>query len=119
MAVATAATTSDRMKEVKDFDESKTGVKGLSDSGITSIPNIFIHPPETVSTLRSSSGSIGIPVVDLSNIDSSNHHSKIVENIREAAASWGFFQVINHGIPLSVLDEIDEAIKAFHEHDQV
>ncbi|KAL3536087.1 hypothetical protein ACH5RR_004548 [Cinchona calisaya] len=62
MAVPTAPTTFDRMKEVKEFDKSKIGVKGLSDSGKTSIPSIFVHPPETVSTLlKSSSGTIGIP----------------------------------------------------------
>ncbi|KAK9990243.1 hypothetical protein SO802_025228 [Lithocarpus litseifolius] len=42
----------DRVKDVKEFDESKMGVKGLVDSGITSIPNMFIHPPETLSTLK-------------------------------------------------------------------
>ena len=33
-----ANSTYDRMKELKEFDQSKIGVKGLADSGITSIP---------------------------------------------------------------------------------
>ncbi|GMN75779.1 hypothetical protein TIFTF001_056277, partial [Ficus carica] len=41
----------DRMKELKEFDESKIGVKGLSDSGTASIPRFFIHPPETLADL--------------------------------------------------------------------
>jgi hypothetical protein len=36
----------DRLKAVKQFDETKTGVKGLIDSGIKTIPSIFIHPPD-------------------------------------------------------------------------
>jgi hypothetical protein len=37
---------SDRLKAVKQFDETNTGVKGLIDSGIKTIPSIFIHPPD-------------------------------------------------------------------------
>ncbi|PIN17110.1 Iron/ascorbate family oxidoreductase [Handroanthus impetiginosus] len=102
------------MKEVKEFDESKTGVKGLSDSGITNIPRIFIHAPEKIS----GENSVGIPVIDLSDVQSPDKRPAIVEQIREAASIWGFFQVINHSIPLSVLDEIITAIKRFHEHPQ-
>ena len=109
----------DRMKEVKEFSESKIGVKGLSDSGITSIPRIFIHPPQTLSQLKSTSSSsfssIHIPVIDLSNLDSPHHRPKIVDQIREASKTWGFFQVINHGVALSVLEETVNAVKSFHD----
>ncbi|CAK9159838.1 unnamed protein product [Ilex paraguariensis] len=106
----------DRMKEVKEFDDSKIGTKGLSDSGITTIPRFFIHPPETLAGLKSSSStSAGIPVIDLSHLNSDDHRRKIVEQVCEAARTWGFFQVINYGVPVSVLDESIAAIKAFHE----
>lgn len=103
MAAAGTVAGYDRMKEVKEFDESKMGVKGLSDSGITTIPKFFVHPPETLSGLKSSSTSTGIPVIDLSNMESDSNRAKIVEQIRDAAKTWGFFQVINHGVPVSVL----------------
>ncbi|XP_071908448.1 1-aminocyclopropane-1-carboxylate oxidase homolog 4-like [Coffea arabica] len=117
MAAAVTTTSSDRMEQLKEFDESKMGVKGLSDSGVSTIPSIFLHPPETLSDLKSSttSCSTGIPVVDLSNLHSDFHRPRIVEQIREAASSWGFFHVVNHGVPVSVLDETIAAIRAFHE----
>lgn len=106
----------DRSKEVKEFDESKMGVKGLSDSGITSIPQFFIHPPETLGDLKTSSPpSTTIPVIDLSNFNSSTHRPKLIQQVKEAAKTWGFFQVINHRVPISVLDDTMAAIKAFHE----
>ncbi|KAJ0027694.1 hypothetical protein Pint_36056 [Pistacia integerrima] len=82
----------DRMKEVEEFDSSKMGVKGLSDSSITSIPKIFIHPPETLSTLKSSQDdtTIAIPVIDLAKINSPVDRPNIIQQVKEAAKSWGF-----------------------------
>lgn len=108
-----------RMKNIKDFDETKAGVKGLSDSGITTIPDFFIHPAENMSgnLRRSSSDStdLSIPVIDLFHVHSDDHKPRIAEQIREAAKTWGFFQIINHGPPVSVLEETITAIKSFHE----
>ncbi|KAI8016220.1 ISWI chromatin-remodeling complex ATPase CHR11 [Camellia lanceoleosa] len=84
-----ASTDYNRMKEVKELDDSKIGVKGLSNSGVTAIPKFFIQPPETLSTLKSSSFNIGgIPVIDLSNINSPKLRPNIVSQIREAAKTW-------------------------------
>ena len=38
----------DREAELKAFDGTKGGVKGLVDSGITKVPRIFIQPPENL-----------------------------------------------------------------------
>lgn len=111
----------DRFKELKEFDESKIGCKGLADSGITTIPRIFHHPPETLPKFHkypqnSSSTSLAeIPVIDLSGLDSPDGRKLAVDQVRHAAATWGFFQIVNHGIPISVMDGTSAAIQAFHE----
>ncbi|GLU08144.1 hypothetical protein SLE2022_250690 [Rubroshorea leprosula] len=38
----------DRSSELKAFDETKGGVKGLVDSGLTTIPRIFIDHQRTL-----------------------------------------------------------------------
>ncbi|KAJ7954312.1 1-aminocyclopropane-1-carboxylate oxidase-like 1 [Quillaja saponaria] len=122
MAATTADSTYpyDRIKDVKQFDDSKIGVKGLVDSGIDSIPRFFIHAPETLSDLKPTShirpeSETQIPTIDLSGVDSPDHRSTIVNQIRQASADLGFFQIINHGIPTQVLDRTIDSMRAFHE----
>ncbi|XP_058079765.1 1-aminocyclopropane-1-carboxylate oxidase homolog 4-like [Magnolia sinica] len=103
-----------KAKEVKEFDESKMGVKGIVDSGATTIPRFFIHPHENLKALRPPPTTLSIPTIDLSHVNS-HRRSNIVEQIREAASTWGFFQITHHGIPTSVLDEVIVAIQSFNE----
>lgn len=37
-----------RAKKFKAFEETKAGVKGLVDSGVTKIPGFFVYAPENV-----------------------------------------------------------------------
>ncbi|KAJ4710053.1 1-aminocyclopropane-1-carboxylate oxidase-like 1 [Melia azedarach] len=110
----------DRAKEVKQFDDSKIGVKGLVDSGVTAIPRFFIHPPETLADLRRTSLTTGpdphvIPTIDLAGVDSGLLRPAIVEKIARASRELGFFQIVNHGIGEEVLERVIGAIKGFHE----
>ncbi|CAF2309313.1 unnamed protein product [Brassica napus] len=101
----------DRCIQAKAFDQTKAGVKGLADSGITEIPAMFHAPLSALTSLKPPPSQLTIPTVDL------NGGSFVVEKIGEASEKWGFFQVINHGIQLEVLERMLQGIRAFHEQD--
>nr|DAD36747.1 TPA_asm: hypothetical protein HUJ06_007388 [Nelumbo nucifera] len=109
----------DRMKELMEFDDSKAGVKGLVDSGLVKVPRIFIHPPEEYDGRSVSNQThFTIPVIDLDGIgEDAIRRREIVEEVRNASEMWGFFQVVNHGIPVNVLDEMLQGVRGFYEQD--
>ncbi|MED6115926.1 hypothetical protein PIB30_095327 [Stylosanthes scabra] len=106
-----------RMNELKAFDDTKAGVKGLVDGGLTKIPTWFHHPPEKF-PVASNTESTMIPVIDLEGVAKDPmKRQQAVSRIRQACETWGFFQVVNHGIPLSVLDGMKDGIRRFFEQD--
>ncbi|CAI9770005.1 unnamed protein product [Fraxinus pennsylvanica] len=59
----------------------------------------------------------GIPLIDLSPlINSSDNDSSLaslVAEVGDACKNWGFFQVINHGVPLKYREKIESAERRF------
>lgn len=89
----------DRASELKAFD-----------AGITEIPRIFHN---TISDNYNENSSVlgdtqfSVPVIDLEGLTGDSFRRKeIIKRVREASESWGLFQIINHGIPDGVMEEM-------------
>lgn len=106
----------DRDQELKAFDETKTGVKGLADGGITKIPRIFIQPPNYNPNPTNQN-----PIFPLINLESIHEdpikRKNMIYEVRAASETWGFFQVINHGICDGILQEMLDGVRRFYEQD--
>ncbi|GMI64200.1 hypothetical protein like AT1G06620 [Hibiscus trionum] len=109
----------DRVSEIKAFDETKAGVKGLVDARISEVPRIFHVPPDTLGeTNVPIATQFHIPVIDLQGVkDDPGTRKEIVKEVLNASNEWGFFQIINHGIPVSILEEMKVRARMFFEQD--
>jgi isopenicillin N synthase-like dioxygenase len=102
---------------LKAFEESRTGVRGLVESGVSSVPEIFRHPDPYASIPLAPPGA-SIPVVDLS-----LPFPDAAAAAAEAARTWGFFHLVNHhhlALPAAATDDdyparALAAVRAFNE----
>ncbi|GKA17762.1 1-aminocyclopropane-1-carboxylate oxidase homolog 1-like protein [Tanacetum coccineum] len=108
----------DRKAELKAFDETKTGVKGLVDAGITQVPRIFHVPsPQTLNSNQQLSKP-SLPTIDLEGINENLVKRKeVIQKVSDALETWGFFQIVNHGISNSTLEEVKKGVRGFFEQD--
>ncbi|KAL3516843.1 hypothetical protein ACH5RR_023745 [Cinchona calisaya] len=92
-----------------------TSVLKLSQMGVARVPKRYILPPLQRPNLGLCvNPTIVSPVIDLSSFHRPIHRPQIMDELRLACKELGFFQVINHGIPLSVMsDALDTATEFF------
>ncbi|XP_011620893.1 protein DMR6-LIKE OXYGENASE 1-like isoform X1 [Amborella trichopoda] len=84
------------------------GMDKLLSNGISTLSlDPFILPPDQRPDFSDIS-SDEIPVIDLS-------HTKILQQISNACKEYGFFQIVNHGVPNDVIESMFDVAKEFFE----
>ncbi|GMG99969.1 hypothetical protein Nepgr_001809 [Nepenthes gracilis] len=98
--------------DVVDFVVNKGhGVRGLAEMSLKVVPSNYVQPFEERLDATQVVSDESIPVVDVSNWDD----QRVADSICDASRNYGFFQIINHGIPEEVLAEVQAAAHRFFE----
>ncbi|XP_047957709.1 flavanone 3-dioxygenase 3 [Salvia hispanica] len=79
----------------------------LAQMGVSSVPECYILPPAERPTLEQTPPSTfsALPVIDLSSLENPVLRPHVIEQVHMACKEFGGFQVINHGIPVSLTDQ--------------
>ncbi|PWA76605.1 protein SRG1 [Artemisia annua] len=95
-------------------------VQELAKQSITKIPPRYAHQHDDQVQLNvSCDGELtsSVPVIDLqclfANANESSVYSSELNKLHTASKEWGFFQVINHGISESLLDDFKKEVLNF------
>ncbi|KAL9239724.1 hypothetical protein vseg_014018 [Gypsophila vaccaria] len=101
--------------EVNELKLAKATVKGICDTGITTVPKIFTKPVELWqdAPTEARDSSLKVPVIDLGGLG--ERRNEIVSEILDASAGWGMFQVTGHGVPKDIIDAMLESVREFNE----
>ncbi|XP_010518085.1 PREDICTED: protein DMR6-LIKE OXYGENASE 2-like [Camelina sativa] len=105
------------MEETKKtlLDDSFTSAMALTNSGVPQVPDRYVLPPSQRPALGSSLGTTEttLPVIDFSLLHQPSLRSRAIHEINIACKEFGFFQVINHGTPSSVVKDALDAATLF------
>ncbi|KAM0012350.1 putative flavanone 3-dioxygenase [Helianthus debilis subsp. tardiflorus] len=90
-------------------------VKALAESpNLSCIPSIYINSANSTEPPTSDLQD-AIPTIDFSLLTSDNPklRSQVIQELDFACKDWGFFRVINHGVPKSLMNMVIEKSKEF------
>ncbi|KAJ7265829.1 hypothetical protein O6H91_16G029800 [Diphasiastrum complanatum] len=101
------------MNDFNDFYAE--GAQALFDRGVKEVPRAYIQPQhERPSAAARLVPGKQLPVIDLSRFHGDGRN-QVMEELKSACESWGFFHLINHGFPDSSMKAMLEVVRQFFE----
>ncbi|KAL5546002.1 hypothetical protein UlMin_005689 [Ulmus minor] len=95
------------------------GVQHLVEKGISRVPEKYILPIQERPNRRdeekiSTKEKLKLPMIDFAELQGPNK-AQVLKSLANACEQYGFFQVVNHGIPMDVINNMIEVSTSFFE----
>ncbi|KAF3975154.1 hypothetical protein CMV_001572 [Castanea mollissima] len=94
-----------------------TYIKKVAESpGLTSVPSSYAFTPSpNDQAVSDEDPEDSIPIIDFSLLTSGtpDQRSQVIQELGQACKDWGFFKLINHGVPESLTEAMIEGIREF------
>ncbi|RZC77098.1 hypothetical protein C5167_001223 [Papaver somniferum] len=108
-----------RDPELLELDYQK-GVIHVCNNGITKVPDKYVLPVNERPVLevagldqyKTTNLDLKLPIIDFNKLQGSER-PQVLKSLKEACENYGFFQVINHGIPHDILRDIISVTQQF------
>ncbi|KAJ4826784.1 hypothetical protein Tsubulata_034771 [Turnera subulata] len=105
-----------QVDKIADFGASfpVDNVQALASMNLNDIPSRYIIPENEFDEI-SVDGSLQIPVIDMSKLVGPNQsgHEDELSKLHFACKEWGFFQLINHGMPKEAIENMKVDVQEF------
>nr|KAJ0220672.1 hypothetical protein LSAT_V11C200059640 [Lactuca sativa] len=89
--------------------ESSQAVDKVDHQFLKILPELFIQPIEKLINMSKVLPDELIPVIDISD----SKDPEVIKSVCDAAEKLGFFQIVNHGVPLSIIEGVKDATHKF------
>ncbi|XP_017641322.1 protein SRG1-like [Gossypium arboreum] len=90
-------------------------VQELAKQPSSAIPNRYLRPELERDAVAHGGGDqvLEIPVIDMQRLDSEESMNSEIHKLDFACKEWGFFQLVNHGVSLRLLEKVKAELEEF------
>ncbi|KAL0011519.1 hypothetical protein SO802_006627 [Lithocarpus litseifolius] len=88
-------------------------VQELAKEALTTMPPRYVRLDQDPPFVSDTSSLPQVPVIDMQRLTSKDLMDKELEKLHHACKHWGFFQLINHGVNTSLLENVKSGIQEF------
>ncbi|KAI4313620.1 hypothetical protein L6164_026583 [Bauhinia variegata] len=88
-------------------------VQELAKEPLVRVPERYVRTDLDTSVVSDTSSLPQVPVIDLSKLLSDDLHGHELKKLDYACKEWGFFQLVNHGVSLSLVESVKSGVQEF------
>ncbi|KAH9779432.1 protein SRG1 [Citrus sinensis] len=88
-------------------------VKELAENPMVAVPPRYIRPKQDAPVISDNTLISKFPVIDMESLLSEESMDSELAKLDFACREWGFFQLVNHGVSLALVDKVKKEIQEF------